>query len=221
MSRESEKTATAPRRPQARGLATRERLIAAAESLFSRQGFEGTSIGDVARKAGVGVGTVYHHFVDKRALLLELIDRWGDQLEAQRRSEEEIERFLGSDARKAIERWLMGAYEHLRSSPSLYLVALSAAETDPEVSKRYRRIEELGVERTRRLLLVGQWRGLLRSDIDASAAAFLIQHTIEVMATQLLVRRLDDEDSDVIVRELADMICRYIVRTDADPAPDA
>jgi AcrR family transcriptional regulator len=196
-------------------------LIAAAESLFGRQGYERTSIGDVARKAGVGVGTVYHHFVDKRALLLELIDRFGDRLEAERRSEEEIERFLGNDARYAIQRWLMSAFDRLRNSPSLYLVALAAAESDPEVSRRYRRIEDLGVERARRLLQVGQWRGLLRSDIDVGAAAFLIQHCVEAMATQLLVRRHEDQDPDLIVRELADMICRYVVRSDGDPPANA
>ena len=59
------------RRPQARGRATRARLLEAAEKLFTRQGYEGSSIGDVALGAGEGVGTVYHHFPDKRALLLE------------------------------------------------------------------------------------------------------------------------------------------------------
>lgn len=221
MSSASEKNASAPRRPQARGLATRERLISAAETLFARQGYDGTSIGDVARRAGVGVGTVYHHFVDKQALLLELIDRWGDRLEAEHRSEEEIERFLGSDARQAIARWLKSAFGRLRKSPSLYLAALAAAGTDPEVSRRYRRIEDLGLARARRLVQVGQWRGLLRSDVDAGAAAFLIQHTVESMATQLLVRRPEGQDPDVIVGELADMICRYVVSSDGDPGPEA
>jgi AcrR family transcriptional regulator len=220
MSGATKKTTSVPRRPQARGLATRERLITAAEYLFARQGYEGTSIGDVARKAGVGVGTVYHHFVDKRAVLLELIDRWGDRLEAERQSEEELERFLGRDARQAIRRWLVAAYENLRESPSLYLVARAAADGDPELSRRYRRIEELGIERARRLVQVGQWRGLLRTDIDAAAAAFLIQHTVEAMASQLMVRKPEDQDPDVIVGELADMIGRYVVRDDADPPGD-
>jgi len=49
-------------------------VLLAAQGLFARRGYEGTSIGDVARQAQVGVGTVYHHFADKRELLINLLE---------------------------------------------------------------------------------------------------------------------------------------------------
>jgi AcrR family transcriptional regulator len=50
----------------------RERILAAARVVFARQGGE-AQIDDIARAAGVGVGTVYRHFPHKAALLGELV----------------------------------------------------------------------------------------------------------------------------------------------------
>ncbi|PID80770.1 hypothetical protein CSB20_05770 [bacterium DOLZORAL124_64_63] len=49
--------------------ATRIALIEAATGLFAAHGIAGTRTADIARAAGVAVGTVYLHFKDKDALL--------------------------------------------------------------------------------------------------------------------------------------------------------
>lgn len=48
--------------------ATRTALVAAARERFTRMGFAGTSLDDVAADAGTTKGAVYHHFKDKKAL---------------------------------------------------------------------------------------------------------------------------------------------------------
>lgn len=50
----------------------REAIVNAAREIVAEQGVE-AQIHDVARKAGVGVGTVYRHFPNKDALMGELI----------------------------------------------------------------------------------------------------------------------------------------------------
>jgi AcrR family transcriptional regulator len=52
----------------------RDRILAAAAEAFAELGVE-TQMDDVARRAGVGVGTVYRHFPTKDALLAELMRR--------------------------------------------------------------------------------------------------------------------------------------------------
>jgi AcrR family transcriptional regulator len=49
-------------------------LRQAALRLFSERGYSGATIEDVARSAGVTVGTVYRYFADKGALLFELVE---------------------------------------------------------------------------------------------------------------------------------------------------
>lgn len=52
----------------------REELLRVAADLFSEKGFYGTSIRDIARKLGVSVSVIYHHFQNKEGLWSEIID---------------------------------------------------------------------------------------------------------------------------------------------------
>jgi AcrR family transcriptional regulator len=62
-----------PARPmRADARRNRTRILEAARELFAREDPE-VQIDDVARQAGVGVGTVYRHFPDKEALMGELV----------------------------------------------------------------------------------------------------------------------------------------------------
>ena len=54
------------RRPRA---PARDRLIAAADELFSRDGIAATPVDEAIRRAGVATATLYHHFDGKDALV--------------------------------------------------------------------------------------------------------------------------------------------------------
>ena len=62
-----QKTTATPRRPRADSLRNRERLLDAAAKVFSAGGPQ-ASLEAVARKAGVGIGTLYRHFPTREAL---------------------------------------------------------------------------------------------------------------------------------------------------------
>lgn len=65
--------APGPTRPQrADARRNRERILEAARAEFALRGDE-AQMDDVARRAGVGVGTVYRHFPTKEALMVELV----------------------------------------------------------------------------------------------------------------------------------------------------
>jgi len=200
-----------PRRPQARGLATRARILRAAEERFSQGGYDGTSVQDIAERAGIGVGTVYHHFPDKRAVLLALVEDWGDRVSARRRSDLGLDRLLSDDPRASIERALRRAYDRQRKEPSLYVVVLALADRDEEVRRLYDRIEQVQIERLAEFVAFGQQQGIFRARVDAPSAGFLIHHAIDMAATQLLVREVAQPTPDRILSELAEMICSYLL----------
>jgi AcrR family transcriptional regulator len=52
----------------AKGQSTRDQLVAAAQELFARDGYEATSTEAVLQRSGVSRGSLYHHFPDKKAL---------------------------------------------------------------------------------------------------------------------------------------------------------
>lgn len=62
----------------------RERILAAAEVVFGTHGAAG-STDEVARRAGVGVGTVFRHFATKEELIEAALLRHFDQLTEQAR----------------------------------------------------------------------------------------------------------------------------------------
>ena len=69
---------------------TREHILKAAIDLFSRKGFENTSVESITRRAKIAKGTFYNFFEKKEDVLLYFLDR------EYSKSEEEIERKLSS-----------------------------------------------------------------------------------------------------------------------------
>ncbi|QSV53954.1 MAG: TetR/AcrR family transcriptional regulator [Dolichospermum sp. UKL201] len=60
---------------------TRTRILQAAQRLFAAKGFEGTTTRDLAQTAGVAEGTLFRHFANKKAILVEVATSgWVDLL---------------------------------------------------------------------------------------------------------------------------------------------
>ena len=54
--------------------ATRRQIVASAVDLMTRQGFDGTTMKDVARAAGIGDATIYKYFPTKDRIVLGYLD---------------------------------------------------------------------------------------------------------------------------------------------------
>jgi AcrR family transcriptional regulator len=54
---------------------TRDIILGVARRLFAQRGYTATSTREIAEEAGVGKATVYHHFEDKRAIVLALLEQ--------------------------------------------------------------------------------------------------------------------------------------------------
>ena len=78
MSKESE---TPSRKPRADSLRNRDLLLAAAKAAFTEVGGE-APLEDVARRAGVGIGTLYRHFPTRDALVAAVYAHEVEQLTA-------------------------------------------------------------------------------------------------------------------------------------------
>jgi AcrR family transcriptional regulator len=90
-----------------------ERLLTAAEALFVERGTE-ASLDEIARRAGVGIATLYRNFPTREALLAALLhDRFGSLIA-------KGERLLESPTpRAALEDWLQAIVEHIRTYQGL------------------------------------------------------------------------------------------------------
>jgi AcrR family transcriptional regulator len=108
------------RRPRADAVRNRERLLEAAKAVFSAGGSE-ASLEAVARRAGVGIGTLYRHFPTREALFEAVYRREVQQLV-------ELAEQLGNEASPvdALRRWLRANVELVATKKGM-LAALAVA----------------------------------------------------------------------------------------------
>ena len=153
----------------------RERILQSARAAFAESGAD-AQIDDVARHAGVGVGTVYRHFPTKQALLTELVRQtfrlftgWArEALEAGGEPFALIEGLLRRIAETAAGD--VGVQYALTSSAAQAARSEAQAEQDELIAV----IAEL-VERARRA-------GTIRPGIEATDIAMLICGVVSAMS---------------------------------------
>ena len=62
-------------------LNTRDKILQAAQKLFARNGYDGTTTKELSEKAGIAEGTLFRHFTNKKAILVEVATQgWIDLL---------------------------------------------------------------------------------------------------------------------------------------------
>ncbi|GGS19621.1 helix-turn-helix domain-containing protein [Streptomyces griseoviridis] len=93
--------ATGERRQRADKQRNRTHILEVAERFFAEQGITG-SMDAIAKRAGIGPGTLYRHFPNREALLAALLQARDEELEARR----EAIRGEVTDSRAALAQWL-------------------------------------------------------------------------------------------------------------------
>ncbi|MDE5444348.1 TetR family transcriptional regulator [Bradyrhizobium sp. CSA207] len=63
-----------------KGMQARERIISVAEAIFNKQGFDGTSMRDIAAAAEMQPASMYYHFESKEELLWAVWEKGGIEL---------------------------------------------------------------------------------------------------------------------------------------------
>jgi AcrR family transcriptional regulator len=94
---------------------TPEKILQVARRLFVQQGYTATSMRQVAEETGIGKATIYHHFPDKQAIIMALLEqnqaKTQDNLARMRAETDPRERFRVA-AELSIQ-YLPGGREHM------------------------------------------------------------------------------------------------------------
>ncbi len=67
---------------QQRSEETHKKIFEAASALFTEKGYDRTSVDMICRTAGISKGAFYHHFSEKNALFMEILQIWLDEITA-------------------------------------------------------------------------------------------------------------------------------------------
>ncbi len=148
-------------------------LVSAASAAFIEHGADDASLEEIARRAGVGIGTLYRHFPTRQALL-EAVYR--DQVEAMCARADEL---LGSaPPGEALAAWLRGLVQFGRTKRSLTSALLATMNKDSELLSS---CSAMMRQSAAALLTRAQDAGLVRPDADPADVLRMV-HGISMVA---------------------------------------
>ncbi len=143
------------RKPRADSLRNREQLIVAAKQAFGERGAE-APLEDIARRAGVGIGTLYRHFPTRPTLLAAVYRREVEQLGAA------ADRLLATrPAGEAFEAWLHQLVGYIATKR----VIAPALQASPEQGSALAASGPTITAAIRRLAEAAMQSGDIRSDL--------------------------------------------------------
>ena len=169
--------------------ARRGEILAAAEKVFSANGYAATTMDAVAAAAGVAKGSLYNYFQSKQDLFTQAVN---DALSG---DEAEVERIigLGESASQKIDRVLdMWAQriEYFKVCGALMLEFWAAAarqDRSGELAGVFQAMYGRWRQRLARIVTEGVASGEFRADLDSRVAASLIMGMTDGILVQLIL----------------------------------
>lgn len=175
---------------------TRSRILDAAAEVFTRSGFAGATLDQVAAAADMTKGAVYWHFSGKHELFLELCER---SLAAQLRvlPAQAHSALASEDPIESIALCLMSQLECGHSGkdeqdPSMLFFEFVVSSRDPSVREMLNQAYSSIIEGTSAIFQEMQDNGLLKRNIAPQALATLFQALIYGMQLTRIIDRNPD-----------------------------
>ncbi len=193
---------------QKRALVTREKILKAGEYLFSRRGYFRTNSRDIAKRAGVAIGSFYVYFKDKKEVLLETLER--HNTEVLRRVKEYLEKnSLGpADGKGRMMKLIEAVIDAHLILPDYHEEIVSLMHTDSTIRAMMKRYTEESIEITYQLLVRVKDTLQVR---DLRTSAEIITIFVEEIVHRIVFEgKMDDRNR--IAGEAAVMISRYLLK---------
>ncbi|MCK8787673.1 TetR family transcriptional regulator [Roseomonas sp. NAR14] len=149
---------------------TQDRLLDAAEDLFSRSGFDAVSTREICRQANVNLALLSYHFGGKEALFEQVIARRAEEVGRKRRERLRALQAVGELSVEALlDAFMRPLIERMRSG-------------DPGWQRYVRLLPQLG--------LANRWLGLMERHFDDTARLFIraLQQALPGLEAGLLHR---------------------------------
>ena len=147
------------------------RLLEAASGAFAEHGADDVSLEEIARRAGVGIGTLYRHFPTRQALLEAI---YIDQVESLSARARELLR--AESPADALAEWLRAMVKFSSTKRNMTTALLATLGTDSELLSSC--VKEIkGAAES--LLARAQQAGVVRPDADAKDVIRLV-HAVNI-----------------------------------------
>lgn len=182
----------------------KKQILRAAVEVFAERGFHRTRVSDIARRADVAYGLVYHYFKSKDQVLNSIFDeKWALFLKV-------LDQIADARDLVAIEKLRSIAdvlIDALRIAPELVQVVVQEISRSDRFGERAK-LEAFhqAVRIVERIITEGQKRGELKVDFEPRTGAFIFFGALETVCTGFALKALPcrtDEDAAALKKTLA------------------
>ncbi|HVC04874.1 MAG TPA: TetR/AcrR family transcriptional regulator [Candidatus Acidoferrales bacterium] len=181
-----------------RSAQTRERIIAAATEVFARSGFHGAKVADIAERAGIAYGLVYHYFHNKDDILAAIFsERWGEYV-TYLHEVGDMDLGFREQMRRLVHFWV----EMYRREPDLMTVLIN------EVTRSYEFLEShdigtvmVAFDAIEEMISTARDRGEIARDIDPQVASYVVFGAAEMVLTGYVMGTLRRDDPSAFARD--------------------
>ncbi|HEX6591147.1 MAG TPA: helix-turn-helix domain-containing protein [Moraxellaceae bacterium] len=190
-------------------LQLRADIIQAAFAEFSARGYHQTAISDIAKRLGIGHGTFYRHFENKRDILEHVINEVTANIISALVAENAPTATASLEGyREQTARIARRLTEILTENPAMArMVLFEATSIDPEMNRRVLDLMDWAGKLTAAYMENGVRLGFFREDLDAKATGHAVVGMI-VMSVLRFLRSPEDRDEQ---KRLGEAIQRLLV----------
>ena len=194
---------------QERSRETWDRIVEAGLAMFSEKGYYKTTSKDVARAAGVAIGSFYAYFPDKKELFKVILQYYQDKIKDSLTAID-INLYISTgDHRRFIRYIIDRLIESHEIYPDLHQEVEVMAHSDAEIRDILKKSKSESIDITRNIL--AQWKEKT-AITDINAAAVVIEKSIEGVVHCIMFSDID-VDRERVIDELTEMIQGYIFKT--------
>jgi AcrR family transcriptional regulator len=197
---------------QKRGIEKKEKIIKAAMALFAEKGYHKTNAIEIAARAKVATGTFYGYFNNKKEVLIEILKHT-----FKKTSEKVLFNYEPKvhknktdnykEGKKLVHFMIQQLYSSHSVAPELYKEVLAMILLDKEIKEINNAEERKVIDYM--ISFMRRYRYFIRVT-DFEAAAILLHKISDDMVHQVRIFGTDI-DKKRILKELEDMICRYLL----------
>ncbi len=189
-----------------------EAVLRAAVEVFAKRGFQGATVEEIARRAGVAKGTPYLYFSDKADMFYAVFEQWSSEIIA---AGSPLESSARSSARDRLMALALGAADYMGAHREWFPLSMEvwAASGIPALRERFSEaLKELYARYRETIVAIvhsGQVSGEFRKDVDPYALAALLTGAVDGLFLQcwfdpqLNAKHLLHGFFDVLLRGLA------------------
>lgn len=205
-----------------RGRKSRDRIRAAATGLFRERGFDGATLREIAKRAGMGASSIYRHVGSKEELLVDELARLQEDTWLQFRKQDD----RNAATRDRVHRFLVTQHELFVADRDFTTIAMRAiSKTEERVARDVLLLHDRTVGLLMEILQMGRMRNKdLARSVDVMEAARVIFHVTQGARIPWAHGLLDDAACLDAIRRGVDLVFGGIGKREADasrPLPSA